>query len=145
MCLCRKAMIPCMMLVLGGNLAKGPGRTDLGLATLVGITLTRLLFLPLLGLGWVRVVDWLGFLPPADPMFRFVLLLQFATPTAINLGTACLPFCRFAVLLLRHSAILAFCHFRVSPFSHSTIPPFCCFVVTSFCRYAIGHLTIFPV
>ena len=109
-------------LILTGHVAQswaGPGRTDLGLATLVGITLTRLLFLPLMGLVWVRVVDWLGFLPPADPMFRFVLLLQFATPTAINLGTVCLPFCHFA--------ILAFCHCLVSPL----------FIISSSCHFAI--------
>eukprot|EP00850_Spirogloea_muscicola_P014408 SM000103S09500 [mRNA] locus=s103:354447:357734:- [translate_table: standard] len=81
------AMIPSMMLVLGGNLTKGPGDSDLGWRTVVGITITRLVVLPIVGIGIVFLVDRLGMLPLNDPLFHFVLLLQFAMPTAINVGT----------------------------------------------------------
>lgn len=53
---------------------------------MVGIGCVRLVFLPLLGIAVVKCADLLALLPPADPLFRFVLLLQFAMPTAINLG-----------------------------------------------------------
>eukprot|EP00850_Spirogloea_muscicola_P009157 SM000051S17517 [mRNA] locus=s51:29294:31706:+ [translate_table: standard] len=81
------AMIPSMMLVLGGNLTKGPGDSNLGWRTVVGITITRLVLLPIVGIGIIFLVDRLGLLPLNDPLFRFVLLLQFAMPTAINVGT----------------------------------------------------------
>ncbi|GAQ87815.1 putative auxin efflux carrier family protein [Klebsormidium nitens] len=80
------AMIPCMMLVLGGNLAEGPTASEMQVPTMVGIGCVRLVFLPLLGIAVVKCADLLALLPPADPLFRFVLLLQFAMPTAINLG-----------------------------------------------------------
>eukprot|EP00897_Mesotaenium_endlicherianum_P000065 jgi/Mesen1/10059/ME000730S09343 len=81
------AMIPSMMLVLGGNLSRGPVAVEMRARTVVGITVTRLVILPLLGIGVVQLADRGGLLPAGDPMFRFVLMLQFAMPTAINLGT----------------------------------------------------------
>ncbi|KAJ7541936.1 hypothetical protein O6H91_10G082300 [Diphasiastrum complanatum] len=80
------AMVPCIMLVLGGNLVKGPGTSELGLRTTVVITFVRLFVTPLLGLGVVLSADKLGLLPPNDKMFRFVLLLQHTMPTSILAG-----------------------------------------------------------
>lgn len=81
-----QAMVPSVMLILGGMLAEGPNESKLGRRTTIGIIVARLLILPLIGIGVVCLADKLQFLIPGDPMFRFVLLLQYATPSAILLG-----------------------------------------------------------
>lgn len=82
------AMIPCILLALGGNLVDGPGpgSARLGLRTTVAIISARLLLVPLAGLGIVTLADKLGFLPEGDKMFRFVLLLQHTMPTSVLSG-----------------------------------------------------------
>lgn len=80
------AMVPSVMLILGGMLAEGPNESKLGLRTMIGITMVRLLVLPLLGIGIVALADKLHFLVDGDQMYRFVLLLQYTTPSAILLG-----------------------------------------------------------
>lgn len=80
------AMVPSVMLVLGGMLAEGPNDSKLGLRTTIGIIVARLLVLPLLGIGIVALADKLHFLVDGDQMYRFVLLLQYTTPSAILLG-----------------------------------------------------------
>ncbi|QCD90034.1 protein PIN-LIKES 2 [Vigna unguiculata] len=80
------AMVPSVMLVLGGMLAEGPNESKLGLKTTIGITVARLLVLPVLGIGIVALSDKLNFLVDNDAMFKFVLLLQYTTPSAILLG-----------------------------------------------------------
>ncbi|CAN1122901.1 Protein PIN-LIKES 2 [Linum perenne] len=59
-----EAAVPSVMLVLGGMLAEGPNESSLGIRTTVGIVVARLL----------------------DQLYKFVLLLQYATPSAILLG-----------------------------------------------------------
>ncbi|CAI9096056.1 OLC1v1032125C1 [Oldenlandia corymbosa var. corymbosa] len=81
-----RAMVPSVMLILGGMLAEGPYKSELGLRTMVGITVARLLILPLFGIGIVALADKLHLLVAGDKMFRFVLLLQYTTPSAILLG-----------------------------------------------------------
>lgn len=81
-----QAMVPSVMLILGGMLAEGPNESELGVRTTVGITVARLLVLPLVGTGVVYLADQLNFLIPNDQMYRFVLLLQYTTPSAILLG-----------------------------------------------------------
>ncbi|OIW01385.1 hypothetical protein TanjilG_12925 [Lupinus angustifolius] len=81
-----EAMIPCILLALGGNLVDGPGSSKLGLRTTAAIIFARLLLVPPVGLGIVMLADKLGFLPPDDKMFRFVLLLQHSMPTSILSG-----------------------------------------------------------
>ncbi|CAL0314938.1 unnamed protein product [Lupinus luteus] len=80
------AMVPSVMLILGGMFAEGPNESKLGLRTTIGITVARLLVLPLLGIGIVSLADKLHFLVLNDAMYRFVLLLQYTTPSAILLG-----------------------------------------------------------
>ncbi|KAE9595430.1 putative membrane transport protein [Lupinus albus] len=80
------AMVPSVMLILGGMFAEGPNESKLGLRTTIGITVARLLVLPLLGIGIVALADKLHFLVLNDAMYRFVLLLQYTTPSAILLG-----------------------------------------------------------
>ncbi|CAI5475327.1 unnamed protein product [Closterium sp. Yama58-4] len=84
-----QAMIPCILLVLGANLVKGPGASALPMRTTLAVVVTRLLVVPLMGIAIVLCADRLGLLPPGDKMFRFVLLLQHAMPSSIQIGTAC--------------------------------------------------------
>ncbi|XP_057970964.1 protein PIN-LIKES 2-like [Malania oleifera] len=80
------AMVPSVMLILGGMLAEGPNESKLGIRTTMGIVVARLLILPLLGIGVVFLADKMNLLAPRDQMYRFVLLLQYTTPSAILLG-----------------------------------------------------------
>ncbi|CAL0328380.1 unnamed protein product [Lupinus luteus] len=81
-----EAMIPCILLALGGNLVDGPGSSKLGFRTTAAIIFARLVLVPPVGIGIVMLADKLGFLPPDDKMFRFVLLLQHSMPTSILSG-----------------------------------------------------------
>ncbi|GFP87952.1 hypothetical protein PHJA_000938900 [Phtheirospermum japonicum] len=83
-----EAMIPCILLALGGNLVDGPGpgSARIGARTMAAIIFGRLVLVPPTGLGIVMLADKLGFLPPDDKMFRFVLLLQHTMPTSVLSG-----------------------------------------------------------
>lgn len=83
-----EAMIPCILLALGGNLVDGPGAgsSRLGLRTTAGIIFGRLVLVPPAGLGIVTLADKFGFLPEGDKMFKFVLLLQHTMPTSVLSG-----------------------------------------------------------
>ncbi|KAH7866910.1 hypothetical protein Vadar_026579 [Vaccinium darrowii] len=80
------AMIPSILLALGGNLVDGPGSSKLGIRTTAAIIFGRLVLVPPTGLGIVMLADKLGLLPPGDKMFRFVLLLQHTMPTSVLSG-----------------------------------------------------------
>ncbi|KAK4763244.1 hypothetical protein SAY86_009012 [Trapa natans] len=80
------AMVPSVMLILGGMLSEGPSNSSLGIRTTVGIILARLLVLPIAGIGVVSLADNLNILVADDPMYKFILLLQYTTPSAILLG-----------------------------------------------------------
>ncbi|RVW83507.1 Protein PIN-likeS 2 [Vitis vinifera] len=80
------AAIPFVLLILGGMLAEGPHESKLGIRTVIGISVARLLVLPLIGIGIILLADKMNFLVPGDKMYRFVLLLQYTTPSAILLG-----------------------------------------------------------
>lgn len=82
-------LVPAIMLVLGGMLAEGqgPNRSRLGMKTTIGIIVTRLLILPLVGIGVVFLADKFDFLIHEDQMYKFVLMLQYTTPSAILLGS----------------------------------------------------------
>ena len=66
----------------------GPGSSKLGLRTTVAIIVGRLILVPPAGIGIVMLADKLGFLPPDDKMFRFVLLLQHSMPTSVLAGNS---------------------------------------------------------
>lgn len=80
------ATVPAVMLILGGMLAEGPNDSTLGLRTTVGIIVARLLVLPLAGIGVVALADKLKIVVSGDPMYLFVLFMQYTTPSAILLG-----------------------------------------------------------
>ncbi|CAA7398269.1 unnamed protein product [Spirodela intermedia] len=81
-----EAMIPCILLALGGNLIDGPGSSELGVRTTAAIVVGRLVLVPLTGVGIVSLADKLGFLPRGNKMFKFVLLLQHSMPTSVLSG-----------------------------------------------------------
>ncbi|KAL2645270.1 hypothetical protein R1flu_012857 [Riccia fluitans] len=80
------AMVPCIMLVLGGSLSGGPGKSELGLKTTIGVCVARLLLIPMMGIGVVQSAEYLGYIPAGDQMFKFVLLMHYTMPTAILCG-----------------------------------------------------------
>ncbi|XP_074369489.1 protein PIN-LIKES 7-like [Apium graveolens] len=80
------ATIPCITLILGGNLAQGLREANLRPMTIVAVLCVRYLILPVIGIGVVKAVSSFGWLP-SDPLFHFVLLLQFCLPPAMNIGT----------------------------------------------------------
>ncbi|KAA8547753.1 hypothetical protein F0562_004182 [Nyssa sinensis] len=64
------AMVPSVMLILGGMIAEGPNESKLGIRTTVGIIIARLLVLPLVGIGIVCLADRMNLLIPGDQMYR---------------------------------------------------------------------------
>ncbi|CAM8934760.1 unnamed protein product [Rhodiola kirilowii] len=58
--LIREAMIPCILLALGGNLVEGPGSSKLGTKTTAAIIFARLVLVPPTGLGIVTLADKLS-------------------------------------------------------------------------------------
>lgn len=52
----------------------------------VGIVVTRYVALPLIGILIVKGAHQFG-LVHSDPLYQFILLLQFAMPPAMNIGT----------------------------------------------------------
>ncbi|XP_019185489.1 PREDICTED: protein PIN-LIKES 7-like isoform X2 [Ipomoea nil] len=79
--------IPCITLILGGNLIEGlRGKALVPKQIIIGIICVKFVFCPIIGIGVVQGAAELGLLPD-DPLFLFVLMLQFTVPPAMNLGT----------------------------------------------------------
>ncbi|KAF3446943.1 hypothetical protein FNV43_RR12123 [Rhamnella rubrinervis] len=78
--------IPTLTLIIGGNLLKGLKGPGIQKSLIVGIVLARYVALPLTGILIVKGAIRFGFVH-SDPLYQFVLLLQFALPPAMNIGT----------------------------------------------------------
>lgn len=78
--------IPCITLILGGNLIQGLRSSTLRPLIIVGVVCIRYIILPLIGVWVVKAAGNLGLLPQ-DPLFSFVLMVQFTLPPAMNIGT----------------------------------------------------------
>ncbi|CAL9223334.1 unnamed protein product [Arabidopsis halleri] len=78
--------IPCMTIILGGNLIQGLRSSAVKPVVVLGIVCVRYIIMPIIGIGIVLTAANLGFLP-ADPLFQYVLMLQFTLPPAMNIGT----------------------------------------------------------
>ncbi|KAL6633237.1 hypothetical protein ACP70R_025908 [Stipagrostis hirtigluma subsp. patula] len=78
--------IPCVTLILGGNLTKGARTSAVPSAVVAAIIGVRYMILPAMGVVVVRAARQMGFLPP-DPLFQYVLMIQFALPPAMSIGT----------------------------------------------------------
>ncbi|KAK4347561.1 hypothetical protein RND71_033900 [Anisodus tanguticus] len=78
--------IPCITLILGGNLTQAFRKAEVKPSTIIAVLSVRYIFSPLIGIGIVKAAANLGFLP-ADPLYHFVLMLQYTVPPAMNIGT----------------------------------------------------------
>ncbi|KAL0431039.1 UNVERIFIED_CONTAM: protein PIN-LIKES 7 [Sesamum radiatum] len=78
--------IPCITLILGGNLTQGLSKARLKTTTIIAVICVRYAILPAVGIGIVKLASHLGFLP-SDPLYHFILMLQFTLPPAMNIGT----------------------------------------------------------
>lgn len=80
------ALLPCTILILGGNLTQGIKKSTLKPLVVIVILVVRYVLLPIAGIGVVKAAGHLGFLPH-DPLYRYVLMIQFALPPAMSIGT----------------------------------------------------------
>ncbi|KAM0003471.1 putative membrane transport protein [Helianthus debilis subsp. tardiflorus] len=80
------AAVPVVTLIVGGNLVKGLKGSGVSIPLVLGIASVRYVFLPLCGILIVKGALYFG-LVHGDPLYMFVLLLQFALPPAMNIGT----------------------------------------------------------
>ncbi|BFG39470.1 hypothetical protein CerSpe_257440 [Prunus speciosa] len=78
--------IPCITLILGGNLIQGLRKSTIKIPIIIGVIIVRYVVMPVIGIGIVMGANKVGFLP-SDPLFRFVLMVQFTLPPAMNIGT----------------------------------------------------------
>lgn len=81
------ALIPAIIISLGASLSKGPGSSTLDAKTIVGVVAIQLVLMPISGVFLVGGMSRLGILDHTSPIFAMVLLIQHATPTAVNLST----------------------------------------------------------
>ncbi|KAK7268728.1 hypothetical protein RIF29_21436 [Crotalaria pallida] len=80
------ACIPAATLLVGANLIKGLKGSEMKLPLVAGIIVVRYIALPLLGVGIIKGAIHVGIIHH-DPLYQFVLLLQYAVPPAISIST----------------------------------------------------------
>lgn len=82
------AAVPSVALIMGGNVLQGArgGRARVPAPVLAGVVVVRYVLLPLVGTAVVKGAVHLGLVQP-DPLYHFILLLQYAVPPAMNIGT----------------------------------------------------------
>ncbi|XP_042495647.1 protein PIN-LIKES 3-like [Macadamia integrifolia] len=78
--------IPATTLIMGANLLRGLRGSDIRVSLIFGIIVVRYIALPLFGILIIKGVLHFGVVQ-SDPLYAFVLLLQFALPPAMNIGT----------------------------------------------------------
>ncbi|OWM68335.1 protein PIN-LIKES 7-like [Punica granatum] len=78
--------IPCITLILGGNLTQGLKTSKIKPWVTVGVICVRYFIQPLIGIGIVKAAASLGFLP-SNKLFHYVLMVQYTVPPAMNIGT----------------------------------------------------------
>lgn len=78
--------IPCITLILGGNLIQGLRSSTLKPLIIIAVVCVRYVALPFIGIWVVKAAAALGFLP-SDPLYHYVLMVQFTLPPAMNIGT----------------------------------------------------------
>ncbi|KAK2657707.1 hypothetical protein Ddye_010759 [Dipteronia dyeriana] len=82
-----EATIPTLSLIVGANLLRGLKRSRIHLSIIVGIIVIRYIILPILGVCVVKGAIHFGFVNSDHKLFQFLLVLQFALPPAISIGT----------------------------------------------------------
>ncbi|KMT09551.1 hypothetical protein BVRB_6g130120 [Beta vulgaris subsp. vulgaris] len=81
------AAIPTVTIIVGANLLQGLKGTCIQRRVVIGIVVARYIILPLSGILIIKGAIQVGFVPPNNKLFVFLLLLQHAMPPAMNLGT----------------------------------------------------------
>ncbi|KAG8383711.1 hypothetical protein BUALT_Bualt04G0042300 [Buddleja alternifolia] len=76
--------IPCITLILGGNLTQGLRKARLRTVMVIAVIGVRYIILPAVGIVVVKTASHFGFLP-SDPLYQFVLMIQFVVPPAMNI------------------------------------------------------------
>ncbi|XP_021863739.1 protein PIN-LIKES 1-like [Spinacia oleracea] len=80
------ATVPCVTLIVGANLLRGLRRSGMSALLIIGIIVVRYIALPLIGIVVVRGAHHFGWVG-SNPLYQFVLMLQFALPPAMSIGT----------------------------------------------------------
>ncbi|KAH1045873.1 hypothetical protein J1N35_036657 [Gossypium stocksii] len=80
------AGIPSITLIVGANLLKGLSGSGVGPSVIIGILIIRNIFLPVSGIGVIKAAKHLS-LVDEDSFYLFTLLIQYAIPPAMNIGT----------------------------------------------------------
>lgn len=81
--------IPCLLLMMGATLAKGPGKACPPWRVVVGVCTARLVLMPLLGTGWILLAHKTGMVPG---IWYSVGQYQPSLHTLIMLKTVCCTF-----------------------------------------------------
>ncbi|XP_014633421.1 protein PIN-LIKES 1 isoform X5 [Glycine max] len=81
------ACLPAMTMLVGANLLEGLKGQGAQLPLIVGIIIVRNIVLPAIGVGIVKGAVHFGLIHH-DPLYEFVLLLQFALPPAVAISTS---------------------------------------------------------
>lgn len=79
--------IPTVSLILGANLLRGLRGSEVQFSLMTGIIIVRYIALPLLGIAIVKGAVRLSLVSSSDALYQFILLLQYAVPPAVNIGT----------------------------------------------------------
>ncbi|KAF7837438.1 protein PIN-LIKES 3-like [Senna tora] len=80
------AAIPTVTLLVGANLLSDVNGSSLQLPIIIGIIVVRYVALPVLGVGILKGAMRMGLIH-SNPLYRFILLLQYALPPAISIST----------------------------------------------------------
>ncbi|CAG7903401.1 hypothetical protein BRARA_G02181 [Brassica rapa] len=78
--------IPATTLIIGGNLLKGMRSSGMKRSSIVGVLVARYILLPISGVLIVRGAYKLDLIT-SEPLYQFVLLIQYSVPPAMSLGT----------------------------------------------------------
>ncbi|CAH8363930.1 unnamed protein product [Eruca vesicaria subsp. sativa] len=78
--------IPATTLIIGGNLLKGMRSSGMKKSSIIGVLVARYILLPISGVLIVRGAYKLDLIT-SEPLYQFVLLIQYAVPPAMSLGT----------------------------------------------------------
>ncbi|XVF83036.1 hypothetical protein PTKIN_Ptkin16aG0100100 [Pterospermum kingtungense] len=106
-----EAGIPSITLIVGANLLKGLRGSGVGASLIIGIIVIRNILLPASGIVVVKAAKRLGIVD-SDSFYQFTLLLQYAIPPAMNIGTISQMLgsgeSEFSVIMLWNYIIAAF-------------------------------------
>ncbi|TYI62387.1 hypothetical protein E1A91_D10G239900v1 [Gossypium mustelinum] len=80
------AGIPSVTLIVGANLLKGLSGSGVRPSVIIGILIIRNIFLPVSGIGVIKAAKHLS-LVDENSFYLFTLLIQYAIPPAMNIGT----------------------------------------------------------